>query len=87
MLRRLRAGREFFVQFAVQGPIEIDCDEATTHCICHEAARGPGETYYRNHSVAFDRLRRSGHGWLFTARTFVYLWLDTSPFTGAAFQL
>ena len=44
MLRQLRAEREFFVQFAVQGPIEIDGDAATTHRTCHEAARGPGET-------------------------------------------
>ena len=87
MLRKLRGGREFFVQFAVQGPIEIAGDEATTQCICHEAARGPGATYYRNHSVAFDRLRRSGNGWVFTKRTFEYLWLDTSPFTGDAFQI
>lgn len=35
----LREGREFFVQFAAQGPIEITGDEATTSCIVHEAAR------------------------------------------------
>ena len=85
--RRLRDGRDFFVQFAVQGPIEIDGDEATTSCICHEAARGPGEAYYRNHCVVVDRLRRSGTGWVFTNRAFQYLWLDTSPFTGDGFQL
>src|SRR5476649_1935218 len=48
MLRRLRDGRAFFVQLALQGPIEINGDEATTSGICHEAARGPGESYYRN---------------------------------------
>ena len=84
---RLRDGREFFVQFAVQGPIEINGDYATTSCIVHEAARGPGETYYRNHCVVFDRLRRSASGWVFTNRSFRYLWLDTSPFTGDSFQL
>ena len=87
MLRRLRAGKEFFVQFAVPGVIEIDGDEATTRTFCQEAARGPGETYYRNHCVAFDRLRRSGDGWLFTSRSFQYLWLDTSPFAGTGFPL
>jgi SnoaL-like domain len=87
MLRRLRDGRAFFVQLAVQGPIEINGDEATTSCICHEAARGPGESYYRNYCVSSDRLKRSGDRWVFTNRTFRYLWLDTSPFTGDAFPL
>ena len=87
MLRRLRGGRDFFVQFAVPGVIEIDGDEATTRTFCHEAARGPGEAYYRNHCVAFDRLRRTGEGWAFTSRSFQYLWLDTTPFTGNAFPL
>ena len=73
------------MQFAVQGPIAIDGDEATTSCICHEAARGPEETYYRNHCVAIDRLRRSGNGWVFTSITFQYIWLDTSPFGGDGF--
>lgn len=71
----------------VQGPIDIDGDEATTSCIVHEAARGAGESYYRNHCVVYDRLIRSGTGWVFTNRAFRYLWLDTSPFTGDSFQL
>jgi hypothetical protein len=87
MLRRLRDGREFFVQSAVQGAIEIDGDDATSSCVCHEAARGPGENYYRNHSVSIDRLKRARDGWVFTHRAFQYLWLDTSPFTGDAFTL
>ncbi|MEU5992761.1 nuclear transport factor 2 family protein [Spirillospora sp. NPDC047418] len=85
--RMLRDDRDFFVQFAVPGPIEIAGDEATTSIICHEAARGPGETFYRNHAVTADRLRRSEHGWVFTSRSFQYLWLDTSPFSGDSFPL
>ena len=87
MLRRLRTGKDFFVQFALPGVIEIDGDEATMRCLCHEAARGPGETYYRNHCVAFDRLRRAGNDWVFTSRSFQYLWLDTSPYGGTGFPL
>jgi SnoaL-like domain len=87
MLRRLRTGRDFFVQFALPGVIAIDGDEATTRTLCHEAARGPGNTYYRNHCIASDRLRRRGDGWVFASRSFQYLWLDTSPFTGDAFPL
>lgn len=86
--RRLRENRNFFVQFAVQGPIAINGDEATTSCVCHEAASGPGEAYYRNHCVVLDRLTRTETGsWVFTDRKFQYLWLDTSPFTGDGFQL
>ena len=87
MLRRLRGGRDFFVQFAVPGVIDIEGDEATTRTFCHEAARGPGETFYRNHCVAFDRLRRTNEGWAFASRSFQYLWLDTSPFAGNGFPL
>ncbi len=87
MLRRLRADRDFFVQFALPGVIEISGVEATTRCLVNEAARGPGEKYYRNHCVAFDRLRRSDSGWQFTRRSFQYLWLDTSPFPGNAFPI
>lgn len=87
LLRRLRSEKEFFVQFAVQGVIEITGDTATTSCVCHEAARGPGAVYYRNHCIAIDHLKRSGDSWVFTSRTFQYLWLDTSPFAGESFSL
>lgn len=87
LLRNLRSEKEFFVQFAVQGEIDIDGDTATTQCLCHEAARGPGESYYRNHCIAIDRLQRSANGWVFTSRTFQYIWLDTSPFGGTGFPI
>ncbi len=85
--RRLREGREFFVQFAVQGPIRVTGDDATTSCLIHEAARGPGESYYRNHCLSTDRLRRNGTQWLFSGRIFHYLWLDTTPFSGDSVAL
>jgi hypothetical protein len=86
MFRDLRDEREYFVQFAVQGPIEINGEDATARCVCHEAARGPGESYYRNNGVWSDRLRRSDNGWVFTSRTYQYLWLDFSPFSGDIFS-
>ena len=85
LFRKLRDDRDYFVQFAVQGSIEINGDEATARCVCHEAARGPGESYYRNNGVWTDRLRRSDNGWVFTSRTYQYLWLDLSPFSGNIF--
>ena len=75
LFRKLRDEREYFVQFAVQGPIEINGDEATATCVCHEAARGPGESYYRNNGIWSDRLRRSDQGWVFTSCIYQYLWL------------
>jgi hypothetical protein len=87
LLRKLRTGKEFFVQFALPGVIVIDGDEATTRTFVHESARGPGEKYYRNHCIAFDRLQRSEDGWVFKSRSFQYLWLDTGPFAGNGFPL
>jgi hypothetical protein len=85
MYRKLREERDYFVQFAVPGSIEINGDDATARCVCYEAARGPGETYYRNSGVWTDRLRRADDGWVFTSRAYRYLWLDLSPFTGEVF--
>ena len=87
MLRHLWTGNDYFVQFAVQGPIEIDGDEATARCLVHESARGPNDRYYRNNGMWHDRLRRSGDRWVFTSRTYEYLWLDFSPFTGDTFAV
>lgn len=87
MIHALRDERDHFVQFAVPGPIEIDGDEAAVRCLCYETARGPGESYYRNSGVCSDRLRRSGDGWVFTNRSYRYLWLDFSPFSGDIFSV
>ena len=85
MYRTLREERDYFIQFAVQGPIEINGDEATATVMCHEAARGPADAYYRNNGVWFDHLRRENGRWVFTKRTYQYLWLDFSPFAGDVF--
>jgi hypothetical protein len=87
LFRELRAGKTFFVQFALPGVIDLDGDEATTRTFIHESAQGPDETYYRCHCIAFDRLQRSGENWLFRSRSFQYLWLDTGPFSGNGFPL
>jgi ketosteroid isomerase-like protein len=85
-LGKVSEGQDFFVQLAQPGVIEIDGDEAIARCLCYEAARGPGEHYYRNIGMFFDRLRRSGDGWLFAKRTFHYFWLDVSPYSGDSFS-
>jgi hypothetical protein len=87
LFRKLRTEKDFFVQFALPGVIEIDGDKATTRTFVHEAARGPGEKYYRNHCIAFDTLQRAGDDWVFKSRSFQYIWLDTGPFAGSGFPL
>ena len=84
--RDLRDDKEYFVQFAVPGSIEISGDDATVRCLCYEAGRGPGE-YYRNTGIDTVRLRRSDNDWVFTSRSYQYLWLDFSPFSGDIFQV
>ena len=84
--RQLRDDKEYFIQFAVPGSIEINGDDATIRCLCYEAGRGPGE-YYRNTGIDTVRLRRSGNDWVFTSRAYRYLWLDFSPFSGDIFQV
>ncbi|MFF5075500.1 nuclear transport factor 2 family protein [Actinoplanes sp. NPDC000266] len=82
LYRTLREERDYFIQFVIPGAIDIDGDTATTRSMCHEAARGPGQNYYRNNGIWTDTFRRTDNGWVFTNRTFQYLWLDFSPFTG-----
>lgn len=87
LYQRLRSNKDFFVQFALPGVIDIDGDTATASCVCYEAARGGTTVFYRTHCLVTDRLQRAGDGWVFTSRTFQYVWLDTSPFTGDGFDL
>lgn len=86
LFRDLWKGNDSFVHFAIQGVIEINGDAAAAQCVCHEQARGPNGRYSRTHGVWSDRLRRSDNGWVFTSRTYRYLWLDTSPFSGDVFS-
>lgn len=89
LYRGLREERDYFVQFvAPPSSIEINGDDAEARCMCYEAAHGgTGEyCYYRNTGMWSDRLRRLDHGWVFTSRTYRYLWLDKSPFNGDIFQ-
>lgn len=85
LFRNLWQGNDTFVHFAVQGVIEVNGDDATAQCVCHEQACGP-ERYYRTHGIWSDRLKRSDNGWVFTSRIYRYLWLDMSPFTGDTFS-
>ena len=82
LFRSLREEREYFIQFVTPGVVEVDGDVATARSLCSEAARGPGERYYRTTGTWTDTFRRSESGWVFTNRTYRYLWLDFSAFSG-----
>lgn len=82
LYRSLWEEKQFFIQFVVQGPIKVHGDEASARCLSHESARGPGDAGYRTDGVWFDELHRAGDEWVFIRRTYQYVWLDTSPFTG-----
>lgn len=81
LFRSLREERDYFIQFVLPGAVELDDDTATVRSICHESARGH-DRYYRTNGVWTDTLRRSGDGWVFSSRSYRYLWLDLSPFSG-----
>ena len=82
LFRSLWEERDYFMQFVFPGVIDVDGDVATARSLCQEAAKGPGESYYRTNGVWTDTFRRSDNGWVFTGRTYRYMWLDFSPFSG-----
>ena len=86
MIQHLWAPNDYFVQLVASSVIEIDGDQATARGLVHEEARGPNGRFYRNNAVSHDRLRRSGDGWVFTARHYEYLWLDLTEFGGDTFM-
>jgi hypothetical protein len=87
MVRGLRKGRGFFVQFVHSGVIKLDGDKATARWVMREASEGPGDAYYNNYAVYEDSLVRSAEGWQFASRDYHYMWLDTSAFPGNVFAL
>jgi ketosteroid isomerase-like protein len=81
LFRSLREERDYFIQFVLPGVIEIDGDVATARSNCHEMAQGQGR-YYRTNGTWTDTFRRTEDGWVFAKRSYRYLWLDFSPYTG-----
>jgi hypothetical protein len=87
MLRGLRKGREFFVQFVHSGVIKLKGDKATARWVMHEVSKGPGDVYYNNYAIYIDSLQKSEGKWQFVKRDYHYMWLDTGAFPGAVFAL
>ncbi|KAK4946776.1 hypothetical protein LTR10_014278 [Elasticomyces elasticus] len=87
MLDKLLAERDFFVQMVHSGVVTLDGDRATGRWICHEVAKGPGETYYNNYAVYEDWYRKLDEKWYFARRDYKYMFLDSTPFNGSSCPL
>ncbi len=87
LIKQLRDHRVFFVQFVHSGVIDIKDNTATGRWIMHEVAKGPGEKYYNNYGVFNDTMEKINGVWVFTSRTYDYMWLDYSKFTGQTVPL
>jgi hypothetical protein len=87
MLRSLRKGREFFVQFVHSGVISLNRDTATARWVMHEVSKGPGNVYYNNYAIYIDSMQKTEGQWQFVQRDYHYMWLDTEAFPGNDFSL
>ena len=87
MVRTLRKGRGFFVQFVHSGVISINGDTATVRWIMQEASKGPEEHYYHNYAVYMDNIVKTDGEWRFLSRDYHYMWLNTEAFPGNVFAL
>lgn len=87
LIKHLRDERDFFVQFVHSGVIEVNGDLATARWIVHEVAQGPGEKYYNNYGLFNDKMEKINGEWFFTSRSYDYMWIDTSKFSGQTVKL
>lgn len=90
LLRRLLAMQVSFMQMTHSGVVILDGDRARARFVEREHAigRAPdgGTTYYENLAVYNDELVRGEDGrWRFARRSYVYRYLDSSPFAGEVF--
>ncbi|MER3495355.1 MAG: hypothetical protein C4320_00075 [Armatimonadota bacterium] len=82
----LLAQWEYFIQLPHAPVVQIDGDEAESRWTVAEEARSPDcETGYSNMGYYQDRIVRTPTGWKYAARTYTYLYLDTTPQSGNAY--
>lgn len=85
-ISKLRDDKEFFVQFVHSGLVVVEGNHATAEWLVEEVGKG-GEKYYHNYCSCSDLIEKIDGKWLFAERTFRFLYLDFSPFTGSAYIL
>src|ERR1700722_9124722 len=87
LIHRLRDGKDFFVEFVHSGLIQLDGNTASARWLLREVGLGPAKSDYNNFGFFIDELEKVDGKWLFKARTYPYLYLDTDPFTGKSVAL
>ena len=94
MLKRLLKPQLGFMQMTHAGVVWLNGDRATARFVEREHGFGRGSSsngtdcFYENLAVYNDELVREIDGkWRFAKRTYVYRYLDASPFNGEVFAL
>ena len=86
MLIRLLEPKSLFIQLTHSGVITFSGPDSAFARFT-ERERGKGlYDYYENLAVYRDELVRGANGWRFKRRSYEYRYLDTSAFSGAAFN-
>lgn len=87
-LRKLLGQWEFFTHLVFDGTIAVSSDTAAGRWYIREMARSKdGKKFYQNIGLYEDELRRANGQWLFSRRTYHYIWLDDEAFGGRAIPL
>ena len=92
LIHKLRDGKDFFVEFVHSGLIQLEGNTASARWLLREvglgpAMSGPEKSYYNTFGFFIDELQKVEGKWLFKARTYPYLYLDTESFTGKGVAL
>jgi uncharacterized protein (TIGR02246 family) len=77
---------ELFIQMTHSGVVMLDGDRASARWVVQELARSKdGAQFQNNVAIYDDRLARIDGRWLFTRRSYHYLYFDESTLSGRAF--
>ncbi len=85
-ISKLRDDKEFFVQFVHSGLVDVKGHHATARWLVEEVGKG-GDKYYHNYGFFADSIEKVDGKWLFAERSFHYVYLDFSSFTGSTYSL
>jgi ketosteroid isomerase-like protein len=84
---RLLNNWEFFIQIVHQGSIELNGDRATARWYMNEIGRDTDGKGFQNYGAYLDELIRQDNQWLFTRRTYRFIYIDRPSFPGQSFSI
>jgi ketosteroid isomerase-like protein len=84
---RLLNNWEFFIQIVHQGSISLNGDLATARWYMNEIGRDFDGKGFQNYGVYLDELINQDNQWLFTKRTYRYIYIDRPSFPGQSFLI